>query len=89
VKEERSKIARPEAIHFLGLRLRKASEGGVEVHISARTEERLGARIRGLTPQNWSQLLATCVAEVNRCMPGWIAQFWICAEVRLPISPPF
>ena len=55
VNEEKSKVARPEEIHFLGFRLRKAPEGKVEVHISARTKERLDARIRELTPRNWGQ----------------------------------
>ena len=35
VNEEKSKVARPEEIHFLGFRLRKAPEGKVEVHVSA------------------------------------------------------
>ena len=80
VNEEKSKVARPEEIHFLGFRLRKASEGKVEVHISAHTKERLDARIRELTPRTWGQSLATCIAETNRYLQGWIAYFRICTE---------
>jgi group II intron reverse transcriptase/maturase len=80
VNEEKSKVARPEEIHFLGFRLRMASEGNVEVHISARTKDRLDAQIRELTPRNWGQSSATCIAEVNRYLQGWIAYFRICTE---------
>jgi RNA-directed DNA polymerase len=80
VNEEKSKVARPEEIHFLGFRIRNAPEGKVEVHISARTKQRLDARIRELTPRNWGQSLATCIAETNRYLQGWIAYFRICTE---------
>ena len=80
VNEEKSKVARPEEIHFLGFRLRMAPEGKVEVHISARTKDRLDARIQELTPRNWGQSSATCITEVNRYLQGWIAYFRICTE---------
>jgi group II intron reverse transcriptase/maturase len=80
VNEEKSKVARPEEIHFLGFRLRKSPEGKVEVHISARTKERLDARIRELTPRNWGQSLARCIAETNRYLRGWVAYFRLCTE---------
>ncbi len=59
VNEEKSKVARPEEIPFLGFRLRKAPEGTVEVHISTRTKQRLDTRIRELTPRTWGRSLAT------------------------------
>jgi len=80
VNEEKSKVARPEEIHFLGFRLRMAPEGKVEVHISARTKDRLDARIQELTPRTWGQSSAACIAEVNRYLKGWIAYFRICTE---------
>lgn len=80
VNEEKSKVARPEEIHFLGFRLRKAPEGKVEVHISDRTKQRLDARIRELTPRNWGQSVARCIEELNRYLQGWIAYFRICTE---------
>jgi group II intron reverse transcriptase/maturase len=80
VNEEKSKVARPEEIHFLGFRLRMAPEGKVEVHISARSKDRLDARIQELTPRNWGQSSATCITEVNRYLQGWIAYFRICTE---------
>jgi RNA-directed DNA polymerase len=80
VNEEKSKVARPEEIHFLGFRLRMAREGKVEVHISARTKDRLDARIRELTPRNWGQSSTACITEVNRYLRGWITYFRICTE---------
>ena len=80
VNEEKSKVARPEEIHFLGFRLRMAPESKVEVHISARTKDRLDARIQELTPRNWGQSPAACITEVNRYLQGWIAYFRICTE---------
>ncbi len=80
VNEEKSQVARPEEIHFLAFRLRKAPEGKVEVHISDRTKQRLDARIGELTPRNWGQSLARCMAETNRYLQGWIAYFRICTE---------
>ena len=53
VNEEKSKVARPDEIHFLGFRLRKTKERTkVEVHISSRTKERMAAKIRELNLQN-------------------------------------
>jgi RNA-directed DNA polymerase len=83
VNEEKSKVARPEEIHFLGFRLRKSPEGQVEVHISDRTKQRLDARIRELTPRNWGQSLARCIEQTNRYLQGWIAYFRICTEESL------
>jgi group II intron reverse transcriptase/maturase len=80
VNEEKSKVARPEEIHFLGFRLRTAPEGKVEVHISARSKERLDTRIQELTPRNWGQSPALCIAEMNRYLQGWIAYFRICTK---------
>jgi group II intron reverse transcriptase/maturase len=80
VNEEKSKVARPEEIHFLGFHLRMAPEGKVEVHISARSKDRLDARIQELTPRNWGQSPAACITEVNRYLQGWIAYFRICTE---------
>ena len=80
VNEEKSKVARPEEIHFLGFRLRMAPEGKVEVHISARSKDRLDARIQELTPRNWGQSSVACITEVNRYLQGWIAYYRICTE---------
>ena len=80
VNEEKSKVAHPEEIHFLGFRMRKHPEGKVEVHISTRTKQRLDAQIRELTPRNWGQSVVRCIAAANRYLQGWMAYFRICTE---------
>jgi RNA-directed DNA polymerase len=62
VNEEKSKVARPDEIHFLGFRLGKAKERTkVEVHVSSRTKERMDARIRELTRRVWGQSPTRCI----------------------------
>jgi RNA-directed DNA polymerase len=79
VNEEKSKVARPEEIHFLGFRLRKCPESGrIEVHVSARTAKRMGAKIRELTPRNFGQSLERGFARLNTYLRGWSAFFRIC-----------
>ena len=73
VNEEKSKVARPDEIHFLGFRLRKAPERTkVEVHVSNRTKERMDAKIRELTPRKWGQSLTRCIERINVYLRGWI-----------------
>ena len=79
VNEEKSKVARPEEIHFLGFRLRRTPESGrVEVHVSARTKERMDAKIRELTPRNMGRSLEWAFARLNSYLRGWSSFFRIC-----------
>jgi group II intron reverse transcriptase/maturase len=80
VNDEKSKVAQPAEVHFLGFRLCPSQEGRVEIHISSRTKERLDARIRELTPRVWGQSLAECLAGLNRYLRGWFGYFRICTE---------
>ncbi len=80
VNEKKSAVARPEDRHFLGFRLRVGEDGGVQVHISARTRERLDTRIRELTPRNWGQSLSALFTKVNTYLRGWAGYFRICTE---------
>ena len=81
VNEEKSKVARPDEIHFLGFRLRKTKERTkVEVHISSRTKERMAAKIRELTPRMWGQSPARCIVRLNVYLRGWSGFFRICTE---------
>jgi RNA-directed DNA polymerase len=52
----------------------------VQVHISARTRERLDTKIRELTPRNWGQSLDALFTSVNRYLRGWVGYFRICTE---------
>jgi group II intron reverse transcriptase/maturase len=80
VNEEKSSVACPEDLHFLGFRLRLNDEGKVEVHISKRTKQRLDARIRELTPRTWGQSLKVCLEQLNQYLKGWVAYFRICTQ---------
>ena len=86
VNTRKSAVARPEERHFVGFRLRSNAESDtVDVLVSKRSKERLGAKIRELTPRNWGQAIATCIAKLNSYVRGWVAFFGICteAEVRM------
>jgi RNA-directed DNA polymerase len=81
VNEEKSKVARPDEIHFLGFRLRKAKERTkVEVHVSDRTKERMDAKIRELTPRMLGQSPTRCIERLNVYLRGWSGYFRICTE---------
>jgi RNA-directed DNA polymerase len=81
VNEEKSKVARPDEIHFLGFRLRKTKEQTkVEVHISSRTKEQMDAKIRELTPRMWGQSPTRCIERLNIYLRGWSGYFRICTE---------
>jgi len=80
VNEEKSAVARPEDVHFLGFRLVVKDDGAVEVHISRRTKERLDTRIRELTPRAWGQSVKSCMEALNVYLKGWAAYFRLCTE---------
>ncbi|MFM9009972.1 MAG: group II intron reverse transcriptase/maturase [Planctomycetota bacterium] len=81
VNEEKSKVARPDEIHFLGFTIRKAKERTkVEVHVSNRTKERMDAKIRELSPRMWGQSPSRCIEQLNIYLRGWSGYFRICTE---------
>jgi hypothetical protein len=86
VNKAKSAVARPEERHFLGFSLRREPlDGEVEVLLSKRSKERLGARIRELTPRNWGDSLEACISQINAYLLGWVGFFGICtpAEERI------
>jgi RNA-directed DNA polymerase len=79
VNASKSAVARPEERHFLGFSLRREpTDGRVEVKLSKRSKERIGGKIRELTPRNWGNTLKACIARVNEYLVGWIGFFGIC-----------
>jgi group II intron reverse transcriptase/maturase len=80
VNEAKSSVDRPCHRHFLGFRLVRGPEGAVEVHISARTKQRLDARIRALTPRPWGQSLNACLTEISLFVRGWMGHYRLCTE---------
>lgn len=79
VNAEKSAVARPEERHFLGFSLRRQPEDGeIEIGLSKRSKERIGARIRELTPRNWGSSLKACICSVNEYLSGWMGFFGAC-----------
>jgi len=80
VNQDKSAVARPAEVHFLGFSLHPQADGRVEVHLSERSEQRLNTRIRALTPRTWGRSLSDCIALVNRYLAGWSGYFSLCTE---------
>lgn len=81
VNTEKSEVARPEQIHFLGFSLRKREGGeGVEVHLSQRSRDRLDTKVRDLTPRNWGGSIDACIEKVNVYVRGWVGYFRLCTH---------
>lgn len=83
VNQAKSAVARPEERHFLGFRLRREPEqGAVEVLLSKRSKDRIGERIRELTPRNWGRSLKDCVRELSSYLGSWVGFFWVCTAAE-------
>jgi len=80
VNEDKSATARPEDVHFLGFRFVIADDGGVDVHLSTRTKERLDQKIRDLTPRTWGQSVKACLDGLNVYLKGWAGYFRLCTK---------
>ncbi len=76
VNQAKSAVARPEDRHFVGFRLRRNPEQGVvEVLLSKRSEERIGTKIRELTPRSLGRAISACIMGLNRHLRGWVNFF--------------
>jgi len=80
VNEEKSSVTRPHKSHFLGFRLNRRPDGGVQVQLSRRSVDRMYAKLRELTPRNWGQSLSACIRQLNRYLQGWGAYFRLCSR---------
>jgi group II intron reverse transcriptase/maturase len=81
VNVTKSAVARPEERHFLGFSLRREPrDGNVGVSLSKRSRERVGAKIRELTPRNWGNTLKACISGINAYATGWIGFFGVCTS---------
>jgi len=63
--------------NLLGFRLRRMRDGKVQVLLSVRSQERIRAKIRDLTPRNWGGRLRWVIARLNRYLDGWFAYFGV------------
>jgi hypothetical protein len=81
VNGQKSAVARPEARHFLGFRLRREPmDGRVEVLLSKRSQERIDTKIREMTPRNWGQSMGDCIERLNAYVRGWMGFFGVCTQ---------
>jgi len=80
VNQDKSRVDRPEHLHFLGFTLRRRQDGRVEVDLSDRTKQRINDRVRELTPRLWGGSLSACIDRVNRYLRGWYGYFRLCTE---------
>lgn len=81
VNVDKSEVARPEQIHFLGFSLRKRiKDEGVEVLLSKRTHQRMNAKIVELIPRNLGRSLEDCMKQVTHYVEGWVAYFRLCSR---------
>jgi len=75
VNDGKSSVTGPDQVHFLGFRFRQSPEGQWHIFLSQRSDQRIRARIRELTPRNWGQSLGSCIARLNRYLRGWEGYF--------------
>lgn len=75
VNVEKSAVARPGEIHFLGFSLPVRADGVVEVDLSERSKKRMAIKIRVLTPRNWGQPIEACIERINGYLRGWFGYF--------------
>jgi RNA-directed DNA polymerase len=80
VNTEKSKVARPEEVHFLGFSLWRTKKGEIGVRMSSRTKERLDVTVRGLTPRNWGGSFSSCLSRLNRYLRGWLGYYGLCTQ---------
>ncbi len=80
VNRDKSAVARSGERHFLGFRLRANPDGSVAVMLSERSRERIGEKIRLLTPRTWGRSFADCIRRLNVYLGGWIGFFHICTS---------
>jgi RNA-directed DNA polymerase len=79
VNAEKSAVRHPSKVHFLGFRFLLRQDGQIGVLLSAKTERRLAATIREMTPPNWGRSITTCMDGLSRYRTGWMAHYRLCS----------
>lgn len=78
VNAEKSAVRHPSAVHFLGFRFLLRQDGEIGVLLSAKTERRLAATIREMTPPSWGRSISACMESLSRYLNGWMAHYRLC-----------
>lgn len=80
INEEKSHVAAPDEVHFLGFRLLPGREGETQVGLSERSQKQIAKRIVALTSRNRRGSVEACIEDLNSYLRGWIGFFRICSE---------
>lgn len=80
VNERKSTVSKVGFIHFLGFRLASTRHGGIAVHLSRRSKERLARRVRELTPRTWGQSLDGCLDRASQVLRGLMGHYRLCTR---------
>lgn len=75
VNAEKSAVRHPSKVHFLGFRFLLRQDGQIGVLLSAKTERRLAATIRVMTPPSWGRSISSCMDGLSRYLTGWMAHY--------------
>jgi hypothetical protein len=67
-------VGHPSKVHFLGFRFLLRQDGEIGVLLSGKTERRLVATIRQMTPPNWGRSITACLDDLSRYLTGWMAR---------------
>jgi len=78
VNADKSAVRHPSKVHFLGFRFLLRRDGQIGVLLSAKTERRLAATIREMTPPNWGRSISSCMDNLGRYLTGWMAYYRLC-----------
>jgi group II intron reverse transcriptase/maturase len=75
VNAEKSAVRHPSKVHFLGFRFLLRQDGLIGVRLSEKTERRLAATIREMTPPSWGRSITSCMEALSRYLTGWMAHY--------------
>ena len=79
VNSAKSAVRHPSKVHFLGFRFLLRRDGQIGILLSAKTERRLAATMREMTPPNWGRSITTCMDGLSRYLTGWMAHYRLCS----------
>lgn len=66
VNAEKSAVRHPSKVHFLGFRFLLRQDGQIGVRLSEKTDRRIMATIREMTPASWGRSISRCMEDLSR-----------------------
>ena len=80
INPEKSAVRRPQEVHFPGFRFCRNKAGQWPIHLSRKTEKRIQALLKEMTPRNWGQSLRACLRALDRYLKGCVSYYRQCSE---------